>query len=96
METIVISDTETAVISQDANQQTISVSDTETIVVSQDTGYVVVTGIMGPPGSSSLSGLTDIDRTQLVNGATLVYDSNSAIWKATNKLDNQILEAGQF
>jgi hypothetical protein len=99
METIVISDTETAVVSQDANQQTIAVSDTETIVVSQDTGYVVVTGIMGPPGlpgPSSLSDLSDIDKTQLVNGATLVYNANSAVWKATNKLDNQILEAGQF
>ena len=96
METVVISDTESTVVSQDGGYQTITVSDTETMVVSQNTGTVVITGIMGPPGASSLSELTDIDKTQLVNGATLVYNANSAIWKATNKLDNQILEAGQF
>ena len=76
--------------------EAIVISDSETVVVSQDTGTIVVTGIMGPPGASTLSELSDVDKTQLVNGATLVYDSSNAIWKATNKLDNQILEAGQF
>jgi hypothetical protein len=76
--------------------EAIVISDSETVVVSQDTGTIVVTGIMGPPGASTLSELSDVDKTQLVNGATLVYNANSAIWKATNKLDNQILEAGQF
>lgn len=76
--------------------EAVIISDSETVVVSQDTGVVVVTGIMGPPGASSLSELSDVDKTQLVNGATLVYNASNAIWKATNKLDNQILEAGQF
>lgn len=76
--------------------ESIIVSSSETVVVSQDTGRVIVTGIMGPPGASSLSELSDVDKTQLVNGATLVYSASNAIWKATNKLDNQILEAGQF
>jgi hypothetical protein len=76
--------------------EAVVISDNETVVVSQDTGMVVVTGIMGPSGASSLSDMSDVDKTQLVNGATLVYDANRAIWKATNKLDNQILEAGQF
>lgn len=76
--------------------EAVIISDSETVVVSQDTGVVVVTGIMGPPGASSLSELSDVDKTQLVNGATLVYSASNAIWKATNKLDNQILEAGQF
>lgn len=76
--------------------ETIIISDSETIVVSEDTAQLVVTGIMGPPGSTSISGMTDVDKTELTDGATLVYKADTAIWKATNKLDNQILEAGQF
>lgn len=70
--------------------------DNSTIIVDSVTTQTIVTGIMGPPGSSSLSQLTDIDRTNLVSGATLVYDEAFSLWVATKLLDNQILEAGQF
>jgi chaperonin GroEL (HSP60 family) len=57
----------------------------------------IVTGIMGPRGeNSSISSSSDIDKTNLVNGATLVYASDASKWVATRLLDNQILEAGQF
>lgn len=76
--------------------ETIITSDNETIVVSQDTAQVVVTGIMGPPGSTTIANMTDVDKTELTDGAVLVYKAQTAVWKATNRLDSQILEAGQF
>ena len=73
------------------------VTEQEVVVVSTDTTGVVITGIMGPPGTnSSISNANDIDKTELTDGATLVYRADTAIWRATNRLDNQILEAGQF
>lgn len=77
----------------------IVVNQQEAVVVSTDTAQTIVTGLMGPPGKDGIQNLSqvrDIDSTELVNGATLVYRSSDAMWKATNKLDNQILEAGQF
>jgi hypothetical protein len=75
---------------------TVIVSSTGTVLTSNSNTEVVVTGIMGPPGASTISDMSDIDKTELTDGATLVYKADTAIWKATNKLDNQILEAGQF
>lgn len=71
---------------------------TEQGAVVVDTGgpQVVLTGIMGPPGASSITDMQDLDKTELTDGATLVYKANTATWRTTNKLDNQILEAGQF
>lgn len=80
----------------DNSLEQVIVTEQGTVLVSTDNTQVVVTGIMGPPGESSISNMADIDKTQLVDGATLVYRASDAIWKATNKLDNQILEAGQF
>lgn len=76
--------------------QTVVVDNNQTIVVQSEETRTIITGIMGPPGVSTLSDMLDIDKTELTNGATLVYNSSNAFWKATNKLDNQILEAGQF
>jgi hypothetical protein len=76
--------------------QTVVVDNNQTIVVQSEETRTIITGIMGPPGSSNISSLSDIDKTQLTDGATLVYKADTAIWRATNILDNQILEAGQF
>lgn len=66
-------------------------------IVTQNSGIqTIVTGIMGPPGVTTLSNASDVDKTQLTDGAVLVYKADTATWRATNKLDNQILEAGQF
>lgn len=75
----------------------VTVTEQEVVVVTTDTTGVVVTGIMGPPGANgTISGASDLDTTGLTDGATLVYRADTAIWRATNRLDNQILEAGQF
>jgi hypothetical protein len=68
----------------------------QTVVTQTTSIQTIVTGLMGPPGITALSNATDIDKTQLTDGAVLVYAANTATWRATTKLDNQILEAGQF
>lgn len=96
MEKIVVA-TEQGVLPNAENLlESVVVSEQEVVVVATETSGVVVTGIMGPPGLSSISNATDIDRTQLTDGAVLVYKADTSIWRATNRLDNQILEAGQF
>lgn len=72
------------------------VSDEQVLVVESDSPQVVVTGLMGPPGFTSISNADDVDKSQLTDGAVLVYKTQTATWTATNKLDSQILEAGQF
>lgn len=80
----------------DTTLQHVVVADQNTVISTAENTTVVVTGIMGPPGASSISALEDVDKSELVDGATLIYRANTATWKATNRLDNQILEAGQF
>lgn len=59
---------------------------------------VVVTGVMGPPGSANvrMNMIKDVDMTQLETGAVLVYNASTLRWHATNLLDHQIIESGQF
>lgn len=69
------------------------------IAVTGNKTQTIVTGVMGPAGpagAASINELTDIDKTGLVGGATLIYNSSTSQWVATKLLDNQILEAGQF
>lgn len=85
------------VVTSDSNTVLVDTSVVQTVVTAESTASTtVVTGIMGPPGASTIAQLTDINKTGLVNGATLVYNANSLNWDATRLLDNQILEAGQF
>jgi hypothetical protein len=91
-EQTVVSDTEAAL-------EKLVITETETVVVENAVGTVVVTGIMGPPGRSSTTSvaeLTDIDLTDLRDGAVLVYNMQNSRWQATERLEKQILEGGQF
>lgn len=56
-------------------------------------------GIRGPrglPGTTSISGATDVDATGKENGSVLVYKTNTSKWTATRTLDLQIMEGGEF
>lgn len=59
-------------------------------------GRVVVTGIMGPPGSSTIAGLMDTNLTTLVNGSVLVYSSATQKWTSTTTLEDQYMNGGAF
>lgn len=66
------------------------------VVVQVEQPQVIVTGIMGPQGVTSLQGLTDIDTTNLINGSLLIYNTGTHKWTATNLLEQQIVESGQY
>ena len=54
------------------------------------------TGPRGFSGASSILEATDVDTTELVDGALLVYNMSTAKWRATKNLANQIVECGQY
>lgn len=60
---------------------------------------VVTVGIQGPTGATgvtSVSAASDVDVTNLKDGSVLVYSAQDSKWTATDKLEKQILDAGQF
>jgi len=65
------------------------------VVSSQSQTKVVVGGMIGPT-ATTLKGLSDLDLTQLAAGSLLVYNAGNQKWTATNLLDQQVFESGQF
>lgn len=76
--------------------ETVVVNDTNTIVVDGKVTQTIVTGIMGPAGAATFAQMRDVDLTQLAAGSILIYNSGTSKWHATNLLDQQIVESGQF
>ena len=66
-----------------------------TVVINTKQPNVIISGMIGPTGVTTFSGLTDIDLTQLAAGSVLVYDAGTQKWTATKLLDQQIVESGQ-
>jgi len=99
MEQITITTEQVVLAERDATEQ-ITVSETETLVVSNDTAVTIVSGMMGPRGISGgavpIAQLPDVDLTGIQDGSLLTYSSLTSKWQATNTLNNQTLEAGQF
>lgn len=76
--------------------ESVTLTQTERVVVRTENGTVIVTGQLGPRAVASITDAYDVDLTQLVDGATLVYSNSSSKWHATNLLEKQIMEAGQY
>ena len=86
----------------------ILVSDTETIVIDATSGYIVSIdtmntdvviangGFVGPPGAKTISESEDIDKSNLVDGSLLIYNSTTYKWIASKTLDKQAVDCGQF
>lgn len=64
-----------------------------TVIIDTKQPQTIVAGMIGP---QTMAALTDVDLSGLINGGLLVYNSNAAKWKVTNKLEGQIIESGQF
>ena len=82
-----------------STEVTITTDITEVVVISDTAAELVSVGIQGPagiPGTSTLSGATDLDLTELGPGSILVYDDTTAKWVSTTKLEKQTIECGQF
>ena len=67
-----------------------------TIVQRIDAGTIVITGMIGPSGVSSISEAADINKTNLGDGSLLVYNATTTKWVATNDLIKQIIDGGSY
>lgn len=95
MSTAIVEQNGTVVL-QDQTAIPVVVTDTNTVTIEVGTPTVVLAGAMGPPGASELSAIADVDVTNLQDGGILVYAQATQRWTATNTLERQILEGGQF
>lgn len=95
MSTAIVEQNGTVVL-QDQTALPIVVTDTNTVTIEVGTPTVVLAGAMGPPGTSELSKLADLNLSNLQDGGILVYTQATQRWTATNTLERQILEGGQF
>lgn len=100
MESVVVTSEQTVVATaQDLKYERIIVSDTETAVVNVNDSIIVLSGVMGPPGLSGINKISDaddIDKTDLADGAMLVYKELTTKWTATKVILGQVLEAGEY
>lgn len=65
-------------------------------VVDTNPTTVIVTGLMGPPGSTTINGMADTDVSNLTAGSLLVYNTQTAKWTSTTLLNQQYVDCGQF
>lgn len=84
------------VVTESNNSTVVQQQKVQNVVVDDKKTTVVVTGMMPPPAASSITNSVDVDLTQLQDGGLLVYNSSTQKWTATNLLEKQILEAGQY
>ena len=74
----------------------VTVRENPIVVADKEVAKVIVTGQMGPRGLSNISSATDVDKTNLVDGAVLVYSNTTTKWTATTLLEKQTVNAGFF
>lgn len=68
----------------------------KTVVANVQVTKVVTSGMMPPNIVSTLTNSSDVDVSALQDGGILVYNAATNKWTATNLLEKQIFEAGQF
>ena len=86
-------------ITTDITEVVVNISNTEVVGTVQAPVDIISVGIQGPAGASgtsTLSGATDLDLTELGPGSILVYDDTTAKWVSTTKLEKQTVDCGQF
>jgi len=67
-----------------------------TVVIRTETPKVILTGIMGPPGKSTITAMEDVDVSQLNSGSLLVYNTQTQKWTSTTLLNQQVVDSGQY
>lgn len=76
--------------------ETIVTEKHNTVVIEKKEPKVVVSGMIGPQGVTTLQGLSNVDVTNLTNGGILVYNQTVQKWVATTTLDAQNMEGGYY
>lgn len=66
------------------------------VVIERKEPQVVVAGLMGPAGATTIQAMNDVDLTNLTNGGLLVYQTLVQKWVATTTLDAQNMEGGYY
>lgn len=59
-------------------------------------GITVSTSLTNPAVVESISQISDVDTSELNNGAVLVYKTTTNKWTSTTTLEAQNLEGGEF
>ena len=84
------------IVTESNNSTVVQKQEVHNVVVDDKKATVIVTGLMPPPAASSITNSADIDISGLQDGGMLVYNAATQKWIATNLLEKQIFEAGQF
>ena len=84
------------IVTQSNNTSVVQEKLVNRVVVDDKPARIITSGMMPPPAVNSLSASGDVDLSQLQDGGVLIYNTATNMWKATNLLDKQIFEAGQF
>lgn len=84
------------VVTQSGDTSVIQEQTINRIVTDDKPARIITSGMMPPPVANSLTNSLDVDVSQLQDGGVLVYNTSTNKWTATNLLDKQIFEAGQF
>lgn len=72
------------------------------VVVGKSRPISTSLGVQGPPGPpgtpgpNTISTATDIDMTNVQDGALLIYNANTSKFAADINLESQIIEGGHF
>jgi hypothetical protein len=76
--------------------QAIVTEKNNTVVINTQMPKTIVTGIIGPPGKSTINALEDVDVTSLNAGSILVYNAQTQKWISTTLMNQQIIDSGQY
>lgn len=96
MTEVIATDLERTIVSDKQATQVVVTDIGKTVVANIQATRVVTSGMLPPIVVSSITNSVDIDISGLQDGGTLVYNTATNKWVATNLLDKQIFEAGQF
>jgi hypothetical protein len=84
------------IVTQSNNTSVVQEQLVNRVVIDDKPPRIITSGMLPPPAVNSLMASSDVDVSQLQDGGVLVYNTATNMWKATNLLDKQIFEAGQF
>lgn len=85
------------VVTSAGNTTVISQPVTQTVVTQESRVTTIVTGQLGPPGTSrNIGDLLDVDTSTLSAGSVLVYNTNTSKWTSTTLLNQQQVDCGEF
>lgn len=84
------------IVTQSNNTSVVQEQLVNRVVVDDKPARIITSGMMSPPAVNSIAASGDVDLSQLQDGGVLIYNTATNMWKATNLLDKQIFEAGQF